>query len=332
MSNIFLAKAPYRVSLLGGGSDLDWFVNQNGYGYSLGYSLDLSSTISLHPLPDTASRGILNYSTREYYSSNSQVIHPLIRSAFGRFQNLPFFELSSYGVASGGSGLGGSSSFLVALLGVLSLYTEQPFSPFEIAAQASNIEINDLSLPIGRQDQFTSALGGFSCLKFLPGGVVEQLRLSEHHLKALYRLVDTLILIPTKITRPADKVLSQLRGDPMSVSQFSEIRSLAEIFITNQSNNPTLLLQTLHELISESWKIKRKMSGVMTNDLDKFYQLISNSLPNNWVRLIGAGRGGYFLVSLKISREAAFRILNELKIFDSFPAAISEEGLVTNVF
>lgn len=332
MTPVYLAKAPYRVSLLGGGSDLDWFVEQNGCGFSLGYSLNHFSTISLHPLPGSAGQGILNYSTREYYNSATSIIHPLIRSAFGKFPNLPFFELSSYGIASGGSGLGGSSSFLVALLGALSLFSKTRVDKFEIASDAANIEIHDLQLPIGRQDHFTSALGGFSCLKYLPGGIVQKLTLNEYYLSALYRLVDTLILIPTNITRPSDKVLSKLRDNPKSFYQFSQICSLAEKFISYNSTDPIALFDLLNEIISESWQIKRQMSGIMTGELEDFYNVISRNIPNNWIRLIGAGRGGYFLVSLQIPFQDSLKILHDLNIFNCFPASLTNEGLCVELF
>ena len=65
----FVGKAPYRISLLGGGSDLVWFVKDNNYGTCFGYSLEKFSYSVLNILPSAASKGILEYSTRENYSS-----------------------------------------------------------------------------------------------------------------------------------------------------------------------------------------------------------------------------------------------------------------------
>ena len=76
---IYVGKSPYRVSLLGGSSDLDWFVNQNDYGVCLGFSLDKFSYSVLNILPDNSTKGILDYSTREVYSSVSEIAHPIIR-------------------------------------------------------------------------------------------------------------------------------------------------------------------------------------------------------------------------------------------------------------
>ena len=65
---IFIGKAPYRVSLLGGSSDLDWFVRENGYGICLGFALNQYSYSVLNVLPKNAKRGILDYSTFVKYT------------------------------------------------------------------------------------------------------------------------------------------------------------------------------------------------------------------------------------------------------------------------
>ena len=82
---ICISRCPYRISLLGGGSDLDWFVEKEGYGISLGYSLSKYSYTVVNKLPKNISRGILNYSSREEYFDADEIAHPLIRSALKYF-------------------------------------------------------------------------------------------------------------------------------------------------------------------------------------------------------------------------------------------------------
>ena len=76
---ISIGKCPYRVSLLGGSSDLDWFVKENGFGVCLGFSLDQYSYSVVNILPSNAKKGILEYSTRETYSSINDIVHPIVR-------------------------------------------------------------------------------------------------------------------------------------------------------------------------------------------------------------------------------------------------------------
>ena len=62
---IVISRCPYRISLLGGGSDLDWFVKEKDYGICLGYSLSKYTYIVVNQLPKSSKRGVLNYSSRE---------------------------------------------------------------------------------------------------------------------------------------------------------------------------------------------------------------------------------------------------------------------------
>ena len=130
---IIISRCPYRISLLGGGSDLDWFVKENDYGICLGYSLSKYTYTVINELPSRAKRGILNYSSREEYSNVSEIAHPLIKSALEELNINKLLEISSFGFASRGSGLGGSSSFLMAIIKGLSKINDCKFSNHDLA-------------------------------------------------------------------------------------------------------------------------------------------------------------------------------------------------------
>ena len=76
---IFIGKVPYRISLLGGASDLNWFVKEKQYGLCLGYPLKKFSYTIINKLPCDSQKGILDYSVREIYSSIDDIVHPIIR-------------------------------------------------------------------------------------------------------------------------------------------------------------------------------------------------------------------------------------------------------------
>ena len=118
---IYLGKSPYRVSLLGGGSDLSWFVRENNYGLCLGFSLNRYSYSVINLLPDSYNHGILDYSVREVYSSLNDIAHPIIRETLKSFNIEKFVEIKSFGFAGGGAGLGGSASFLLSLMAAINL-------------------------------------------------------------------------------------------------------------------------------------------------------------------------------------------------------------------
>ena len=112
---ISVGRAPYRISLLGGGSDLDWFLKEENQGISLGYSLNKFSYSVVNVLDENSKAGILNYSVRENYTTIDTIVHPLIKEALKMSKIRNYIELSTYGFATGGSGLGGSSCFLLSL-------------------------------------------------------------------------------------------------------------------------------------------------------------------------------------------------------------------------
>ncbi len=323
---IIISRCPYRISLLGGGSDLDWFIKEKNYGICLGYSLSKYTYTVINKLPSRSKRGILNYSSREEYSNISDIAHPLIRTALEENNINDLLEISSFGFASRGSGLGGSSSFLISLLKGLALLNNNQISNYEAAYMASNIEINKLKKPIGRQDHFISSSGNISCFKFYDqNNKIDRLEIDETKYKFLTNLTKKLYLIPSYISRSADKVLHKLKDSDTAKDDLLHIRNLADNFINLEDEREHVIEESFNNCIKESWKIKQKMSGVMSGILNDQYNEL-NKLPLNWIRLLGAGSGGYFLISPKLDNDKIEEELRKIGIKDFFKANLSEEG------
>ena len=324
---ISIGKAPYRISLLGGGSDLDWFLEYEEFGASLGYSLNKYSYSVVNQLDKSSCSGILNYSVRENYKDINSIVHPLIKEALKISNTKNFIELSTYGFATGGSGLGGSSSFLLSLLAALSNEVEGDLKSERLASQACEIEIKKLNKPIGRQDQYISALGGLSCLNFYKGGEVKMITLSKNKIDTINEIIDNLFLIPSLRTRSADKVLQNLKDDKSSISQLKDIKEIALSFINSNEKRAYKIEEEFHQSVRDSWEIKRKMTNVMDLMLEEQYKEISKLVPNNWIRLLGAGSGGYFLISSKISSMETVKILENSKFHNFIKADMSSSGV-----
>ena len=324
---IVVSRCPCRISLLGGGSDLDWFVKENNYGISLGYSLSKYTYTVVNLLPETSKRGILNYSSREEYTNPEEIAHPLIKTAIENSRIKNMLEVSSFGFASRGSGLGGSSSFLNAILIALDFINKQKISPYQVAKLASDIEINKLKKPIGRQDHFISALGNISSLKFhKDNSDVKEIPLNKEKLTFLEKEIQNLYLIPSFVSRSADKVLHKLKEAPNTKDDLLEIRSISEKFIYLDDKREHILQEAFNNSIKESWAIKKRMSGVMTGVLNDQYAELEK-LPLNWIRLLGAGSGGYFLISSKLDNKSTEDQLNNLRMKGFFKASLSKTGV-----
>ncbi len=201
-----------------------------------------------------------------------------------------------------------------------------------LAAQACEIEINTLNKPIGRQDQYISALGGLSCLKFMKGGSVKMIPLSNIKRKTINQIIDNLFLIPSLKTRSADKVLQNLKDDKSSISQIKEIKEIALSFINYNDERSFKIEEEFHKSVKDSWEIKRQMTNVMDLMLEEQYKEISNTIPNNWIRLLGAGSGGYFLISPKMGPVETSKILEDSKFCNFIKADISSTGVVAKRF
>ena len=324
---IFIGKSPYRVSLLGGSSDLDWFVKEKEFGICLGFALDKYSYSVLNVLPSNAKKGILDYSTRETYSSLNEIVHPIVREVLNELKISSYIELKTFGFASGGSGLGGSASFLLSLISSLSNAFSLKMTDKDVIDKACFIEIQKLNKPIGKQDQYLCAHKGFNSFTFSADEKVVKNDLSLQKLNTLERLSNSFYLIPTNKNRNSDLVLSEIKKDSKVVEKILQIRSIANDFIYFQDEREYKIEEYFHKSMRDSWSIKKTISKVMTNSLNEQYESINNLIPNNWIRLIGAGNGGYFLISSKIGEKKILELLGNDQIKGIFKASISNEGI-----
>tara|TARA_A100001388_G_C28742524_1_gene487643 strand:+ start:469 stop:1461 length:993 start_codon:yes stop_codon:yes gene_type:complete len=325
---IYIGKAPYRVSLLGGSSDLDWFVKNNGYGLCLGYSLDKYSYSILNILPSIAKNGILEYSTREEYKFIDEIAHPIVRTVLTDLKISKYIELKTFGFASGGSGLGGSSSFLISLISSLSKAFEMNLSKQEIIEKACFLEINILKKPIGKQDQYLCGHKGFSSFTFFDNNSAVRNELSKAKLQTLTRLCQDFFLIPTNKKRSSDSVLSKIKSHEKSNDRILQIRDIAEKFILFDDERDYKIEELFNLSVRESWAIKKSLSPVMSESLFDQYEQINKLVPNNWIRLLGAGSGGYFLISSKINSSELNNLAHDNSLKGIFKAELARENIV----
>ena len=327
---IYIGKSPYRVSLLGGGSDLDWFVKEESFGVCLGYALDKFSYSILNILPSSSKKGILEYSTREEYKNPEDIVHPIVREVLEYFKVPNFIELKTVGFASGGSGLGGSASFLLSLISSLSKAFELKLSKAEIIEKACYLEINKLGKPIGKQDQYLCASKGFNSYTFFDNNnSFKKNTISPIKKQTLERLSENFYLIPTNKKRNADSVLSKIKNNQESTEKIIEIRNIAVKFIEFEDQRDYKIEEIFNNSVRDSWFIKKSMTQIINSTLKEQYELINKLIPNNWIRLVGAGNGGYFLVSSKIKQEKILDLSTKNGLKGIFKAKPSKQGLST---
>ena len=326
---IVIARCPCRISLLGGSTDLDWFLKEKGRGYCLGFSVPIFSRVAIGFRVGNHKRGILNYSSREEYTNVESITHPIIRACLEKYSLDNPIELASFGDAFMGAGLGSSSSFVVALIKAINQLLLTPLNNKEAARAACDLEINDLRNPIGSQDQYLCALGGINFIEFYNNSKVNTFNFPLIE-KTIQNYSRKLFLINTFISRSASKQLSQIKDKKSSIDSIEEILNITDRFIDNSKDlkNENEIIINLEEAIQNSWEVKKTMKGVFNDELELIEKELIK-LDFKLLKVLGAGGGGYLLVKYKGNNlDEDFKKVNQMKLNIS-PVKISKEGCET---
>ncbi len=292
---MIIVKSPLRLSLGGGGTDLPSYYEQFE-GHLLSITIDKYVYVSVgRPF----SPGIkLNYSLQESVAFANEVQHPIIRESLIQFElNSPQIEISSFADVPAGTGLGSSGSFTTALLLALHQHYHRNISAPELADLACKIEIERLSQPIGKQDQYSAAYGGLNSYKFLKNGTVEvsPVKIDWEVLKKLER---NLVLFFTGHSRSANAVLSEqvaASGVGKSSEMLENLHKVKEMGFAAKDYLERGDLDALGSQLDEHWQLKKNRSSQMSNSyINDIYEFaLKNSALGG--KLVGAGGGGFLL-------------------------------------
>jgi D-glycero-alpha-D-manno-heptose-7-phosphate kinase len=318
---MIISRTPVRVSICGGGTDVDGFalVEPSG-GRVTSIALDRYVYVTLNPRFDDSIR--VSYSSMELVDTLEDVQHDLVREAMRLTGVTSGVEITTIADIPGrGTGLGSSSSVTVGLLNALHTFAGIQASKDQLAEEACQIEIDVLGAPIGRQDQYAAAFGGVNSIRFGPEGVlVEPVVLNDQTIDAIR---DELTLVYTGLTRSASLVLAEASDDPSD--KLSRLRA-----IRMQADEAREMLESgeltdLGLLLNETWLNKRGISTSVSNvEIDTLYDRIMN-LGASGAKLLGAGAGGFLLVHGDASlRETLIRELGSANVL--LPLGIDFDG------
>jgi D-glycero-alpha-D-manno-heptose-7-phosphate kinase len=221
--------------------------------------------------------------------------HDRIRETLKLFKINGNIEICSFSdVPTKGTGLGSSSTFTVGLLNALYHYKMQLHNKKDLAETACEIEIDKCGEPIGKQDQYAAAYGGFNVIRFDSTGVeVTPLNIGANVLR---RLNDNLMCFATGISRNAADILSDqvknIMSDDTAFDSTSELVSIAEDGLMFLRQNK---IDDFGALLHDAWTYKKKLSTKISNeDIDYMYSCARNAGALGG-KLLGAGGGGYML-------------------------------------
>ncbi len=293
MSVIF-SRAPLRISLGGGGSDLPSYYGEHG-GFLVAGAIDKYVLMLIHTVFQR--RYKMKYSETEDVTSIAEIRHPILRETLARHWRGDPLEIASVADVPAGTGMGSSGAFTVALLKGLAHARRTSATQTALAEAACEIEIDVLKEPCGKQDQYVAAHGGICAYTFNRDGSVdvEPLELSSQTLGALR---ENLLLFYTGEARSASAVLSD-QNERTKAGDAEMIENLHRTVEIGRHSRDLLLagdLFTYAELMHEHWVNKRRRSPGMASDrIDELYTLARRSGVLGG-KLVGAGGGGFLLV------------------------------------
>jgi D-glycero-alpha-D-manno-heptose-7-phosphate kinase len=293
MSVIF-SRAPLRISLGGGGTDLPSYYHEHG-GFLVAGAIDKYIYMLMHTVFQR--RYKMKYSETEDVDEIAAIRHPILRETLARHWRGNPLEIASVADVPSGTGMGSSGAFTVALLKGLAHARRTSITQGVLAEDACQIEIELLKEPCGKQDPYVAAHGGICAYTFNPDDTVdvEPLELSPETLRGLR---EQLLLFYTGEAREASAVLSD-QDERTKTGDEEMLENLHRTKEMGRQSRDLLVsgdLFSYAEVMHEHWVNKRKRSpGMATDRIDELYTLARRSGVIGG-KLVGAGGGGFLLV------------------------------------
>lgn len=289
---MIITRTPFRVSFCGGGSDLPSFYRRHE-GCVLSMTINKYMYVSIHP---TFNRDetVVKYSRTEIVRDVREIQHPIARQLLLDY-GIDGVEIVSTADVPAGTGLSTSSAYTVGLIHALNAFKGKLCSQERIAREACELEIEKLGEPIGKQDQYGTAVGGLKFIRFRSDDSVEvePLAVSRQTLSALE---ENLLLFYTGLTHSAGEILQeQSKNVAGEDKKFQNLVKMTELAYELREAVVAGNLDDFGRILNENWQLKRELASQISNDrIGKYYDLAmaSGALGG---KLLGAGGGGFLL-------------------------------------
>jgi D-glycero-alpha-D-manno-heptose-7-phosphate kinase len=310
---MIITKTPFRISFVGGGSDLEAFYSQHP-GAVLSTSINQYMYISSHKYFDEDQIRV-KYSQTETVKNINDLKHPILKTVLNKF-NLNGIEISSIADIPGGTGMGSSSSFTVGLLHNLYTAVGIPVSKKDLAEEACHIEINLLNEPIGKQDQYAAAFGGLNVIRFEKDGntTVNPIHLDQN---TVAELENNLLMFYMGSQRKASDILTEQKKNTSATDKMESLKNMVSLVDDLQLALEKGELHDMGKILHENWILKQQLASSITNsDINDCYQTAMNHGALGG-KLLGAGGGGFMLFYCPPEKQSSLlHALNKLRRFD----------------
>jgi len=305
MSTIYRSKAPLRIGLAGGGTDVSPYSDL--YGGAI-----LNATLSLyaHASIEIIDKPEIHFTAvdRNEHQQHTTGIEcatdgylDLLKGGYNRIRRdygMPDtgFHLSTFVDAPAGSGLGTSSTLVVAIIGAFAEMLKLPLGEYDIAHYAYEIERRDLNLAGGKQDQYAATFGGVNFMEFYENDrvIVNQLRIKQRY---LFELENNLLLYYTSTSRESARIIEQQSKNVVN-KQGKSIEAMHQLKEQAQRMKEALLRGRLHEIgeiLDFGFQQKRNMAEGISNSLMEEIYETAKAAGATGGKISGAGGGGFMI-------------------------------------
>ncbi len=298
------AKAPLRIGLAGGGTDVSPYCDTYG-GSILNACINMYAYATIEPRDDgkielyCADRNEHKiFDSTEFLEINGEI--DLLKGVYNRlvkdYIKKPLsFSLTTYVDAPAGSGLGSSSTLVVAIVKAFQEWQNLPLGEYDLANLAWSIEREDLKMSGGRQDQYAAAFGGFNFMEFNGSKVlVNPLRIKKDYIN---ELEFNILLYYTGTSRLSAKIIESQAENAKNKNE-KAIEAMHQLKKQSYDMKEALLtgnLSSMGDLLNEGWENKKKMSSVISNPvIDNIYETAIKAGASGG-KISGAGGGGFFM-------------------------------------
>ncbi len=312
---MLIARAPMRISFGGGGTDLEaYYVKYGGIVISTAidkYFYAILTTNEADELQVISAdyRVLFRHSAQNDLTWDGNLALPkAVLHHFGIRRGVNLFTASE---VPPGTGLGSSSAAAVTMVRAISTLIEQPMTKQQVAELASTIEITKMGMPIGKQDQYAAAFGGFNKITFTCDDVtVEPLNIASDVRQTLER---RLMLFFTGSSRESTSILKHQRKSTQDSDEavLQALHNIKQVALDVQACLEAGNLDEFARLLHYSWQEKRRLAPGLSNGLiDEYYGL---ALEHGAMagKITGAGGGGFML--LYCPEEAQQRVTSVLE-------------------
>jgi len=303
---IIRSKAPLRIGLAGGGTDVSPYCDRFG-GAILNVTIDMYAYCTIEPTDNQSvvfnatdiEQKIQVNSPSQFELENELILHKAVYNRIVRQYNngeALSFIMTTYSDAPPGSGLGSSSTMVVTMIKAYMEWLNLPLGDYDIASLAYDIERNEANLSGGKQDQYAATFGGLNFMEFYDHNkiVVNPLRIKRW---IKNEIESSLVLYYTGKSRDSSQIIDhQKKSTTSNDDRLEGMHKLKEYSFLMKEAILKAEFELIATYLNESWNAKKRTSTAITNSyIDTLYDYAIEH-GGKAAKISGAGGGGFMLI------------------------------------